>query len=384
MPRDDVSKARRVAARLAGPVALLRDIAGARAALRRHGYQRIAVTTWDFGRPFGLGRTEGRRRNLAERLPRHAVVVGYMADPGPTLLDAVAVQADAIVAGSVGGARPSVRSGLLVSVGERGVLRTAVGPARAQIVSQVAALEELLEGPVPELDTQVIPEMLGFGRAGLADWSLEQRLAGSTPSAPLDGKLFGAALDFLLALHACGSRSAVKSSSATSVDAAAALLAPARAEALRAVSHRVAAIVNDLPHGFAHGDFFEGNLLVEGGKLVGVVDWDAAGAGRPPLLDFLHLWHLNRRRVEDVEWGTTIANDLLPWARTGGDDTVRSFAGRIGIEVTPARLEALVAAYWLARLAYQLTRHADRAERRVWVENNVDAVLRELAAGTLS
>jgi hypothetical protein len=72
----------------------------------------------------------------------------------------------------------------------------------------------------------------------------------------------------------------------------------------------------------------------------------------------------------------------LPWARAGGDDVVRSFAGRIGIDVTPARLEALVTAYWLARVAYQLTRYADRAERTVWKTQNVDVVLDALGSGT--
>ena len=149
----------------------------------------------------------------------------------------------------------------------------------------------------------------------------------------------------------------------------------AQAQGLRDIGLRVAKIVNDLPHGFAHGDFFGGNLLVEDGRIVGVVDWDAAGPGRPPLLDFLHLWHMGRRVIDDLEWGPTIVNTVLPWARSGGDDVVHDFAGRIGVDLTPARLEALVVTYWLARLAYQLTRYADRAERKIWIERNVDLVL---------
>jgi hypothetical protein len=382
MARDDVSRVGRVAARIAGPIALLRDVAVARASLRRHGYKRVAVATWDFGRPFLLGGTDKHRRTLAERLPRHAVVVGYGAETGRTLLDAVAVQASAISGGRVDFVRPSVRAGVLVSVAENGVLRTAVGPARNQIVSQLAALEQLRAMTVVELDTEVIPWPLGAGRVGLADWSLEQRLGGGSPSAPLNRSLLRAALDFLVPLHSCGGKSGVKRSPVDDAGDAAALLAPARAQALRDVGDRVAKPVNDLPHGFAHGDFFGGNLLVQGDRIVGVVDWDAAGPGRPPLLDFLHLWHMSRRRSSDLEWGSSIVNDLLPWARSGGDDVVRAFADRIGVELTPARLEALVAAYWLARLAYQLTRYADRAERSIWIERNVDLVLRELASRT--
>jgi hypothetical protein len=42
-------------------------------------------------------------------------------------------------------------------------------------------------------------------------------------------------------------------------------------------------------------------------------------------------------------------------------------------------LEALAVAYWLERLGYQLSTYADRTERRVWLERNVDEVLRAIA-----
>src|SRR5213592_4546958 len=80
---------------------------------------------------------------------------------------------------------------------------------------------------------------------------------------------------------------------------------PRRAESLRSIGRRVAEVVAVLPHGFAHGDFFTRNLLVDGSRIVGVVDWDAAGPGRPPLLDFLHLWHMGRHKVGDLDWGPT-------------------------------------------------------------------------------
>ena len=63
---------------------------------------------------------------------------------------------------------------------------------------------------------------------------------------------------------------------------------------------------------------------------------------RPPLLDFLHLWHMGRHKIGDLEWGPSIVSDLLPWAREGGDDVVRSLAQRIDVDVSPSKLEALV------------------------------------------
>jgi hypothetical protein len=375
---DDVSAVGRVVARVAGPIALLRDIAVARASLQRHGYQRVAVATWDYGRPFRFSGTEEHGRTLAERLPRHAVVVGHSGETRRTLLDAVTVEAGATSEGSLASARPVVRAGVIVSITDSGVLRTTVGPARKQLALQRAALGQLRSMAVAELDTEKIPWPLGAGRVGLADWSLEQRLGGEQPAA-LDETLNRAALDFLVTLHSCGSASVVKRTAVTDADEAAALLAPAQAQAVRDIAHRVSNIVNELPHGFAHGDFFAGNFLVEDGRLVGVVDWDAGGPGRAPLLDFIHLWHMGDGQIDDLDWGPMIVNDMLPWARSGGDDVVRAFSDRIAFEVTPARLEALVAAYWLARLAYQLTRYADRAERKLWIERNVEVVLRELA-----
>jgi len=257
-----------------------------------------------------------------------------------------------------------------------------VGPARDQVISQVEALDQLRAAAGAGLDAGVIPWPLGHGRLGLADWSLERRLRGTTPGWQLHPRLIGAALDFLAALHSCGRGSTVKRSASEDAEVAGSFVEPRRAESLRSIGRRVAEVVAVLPHGFAHGDFFTRNLLVDGSRIVGVVDWDAAGPGRPPLLDFLHLWHMGRHKVGDLDWGPTIVSDLLPWARAGGDDVVRSFAGRIGIDVTPARLEALVTAYWLARVAYQLTRYADRAERTVWKTQNVDVVLEALESGT--
>ena len=169
-------------------------------------------------------------------------------------------------------------------------------------------------------------------------------------------------------------------SPAHDAEVAASFVEGARAASLRRIGQRVGVAVADLPHGFGHGDFFTRNILVDRGRLVGVVDWDAAGPNRPPLLDFLHLWHMGRHKIGDLDWGPSIVSDLLPWAREGGDDVVRSLARRIDVDVSPSKLEALVIAYWLARVAYQLSRYADRTERPVWMRQNVDAVLHELSA----
>jgi hypothetical protein len=84
-------------------------------------------------------------------------------------------------------------------------------------------------------------------------------------------------------------------------------------------------------------------------------------------------------RVQEPSLATTLAEAGAVLV-VGGDDVLRSLARRIDVDVSPSKLEALVIAYWLARLGYQLSRYADRTERPVWMRQNVDSVLQALSA----
>jgi Phosphotransferase enzyme family len=382
MAGDDVSYPGRVAARLAGPLALRRDIRSARSALQRHGYTRIEAATWDYGRPLRLSDEDRRRATLHERLPRNAVLVGERsrAQASRTLLEAVMARAGESLGTRIEHPETGARAGILVTVASNAVLRVAVGPARTQLTSQAEALESLRDAACDALDKSVIPWTTDRGRLGLADWSLEPKLHGATPGWELDSRVVGAALDFLAGLHSCRNPSIARRTPADDAEVAASFVDDSRSAALRMIGRKVAEKIAELPYGFAHGDFFTRNILVEGPKIVGVVDWDAGGPNRPPLLDFLHLWHMGRRKIGDLEWGPSIVSDLLPWAREGGDDVLRTLARRIDVDVSPSKLEALVIAYWLARLRYQLSRYADRTERPVWMQQNVDSVLHALSA----
>jgi aminoglycoside phosphotransferase (APT) family kinase protein len=125
-----------------------------------------------------------------------------------------------------------------------------------------------------------------------------------------------------------------------------------------------------------HGDFWRGNLLAENGRLSGVVDWSAAGTGRLPLLDLLNLLASAR---EPKHFGRALVEYLLPWARTGGDELSRAYFERLGLEVGPEGLEALVVAYWLERSARELDSYGDRARRPIWLLENIELVVPELS-----
>jgi hypothetical protein len=156
---------------------------------------------------------------------------------------------------------------------------------------------------------------------------------------------------------------------------------PTAAAAVRRLAERVTATVAHLPRGFAHGDFWSGNVLAVDGRLSGVIDWDAAGPGRLPLLDLLHLRaNALRGGRRATSLGEDVVHSLLPWARAGGDGPTRAFAAELGFDVTPTLLEALVAAYWLDYVAYQLRLYVDRARRPRWLRENVTNVAAALGA----
>ena len=58
---------------------------------------------------------------------------------------------------------------------------------------------------------------------------------------------------------------------------------------------------------------------------------------------------------------------------------VGSYCRRLGIDVSGQLLQSVVLAYWLDRVAFELRFFPDRAQRPVWMHNNVEFVLETLA-----
>jgi hypothetical protein len=108
----------------------------------------------------------------------------------------------------------------------------------------------------------------------------------------------------------------------------------------------------------------------------GVVDWEHAGDGRLPVLDLLQLIATLPRNGLGVT--AAVTGRLLPWARAGGDATLRRSCAPFGLDVTPALVERLVIAFWLDQLARQLAKCGDRGGSPRWSMDNVDRVLAAL------
>jgi peptidoglycan/xylan/chitin deacetylase (PgdA/CDA1 family)/aminoglycoside phosphotransferase (APT) family kinase protein len=374
-PHDADAIALRVARRLFNSGRIRIAARRARGALRRLGYPEVEAILWDVTQAFRRPGVRHARRALVELVPQRALVVGSRGSLGPTLLDGVLGEASRSGATGFEAVAPTLRTGgVLILMTDGMVLRTALGPAGDQISRQNEVLGELRrEAPAPVVSER-ISWPLDSGKVGLATWSLERRLPGAPPRA-LSPKLLSECAGFLTALHQVRPAGAERRLLADDAATVAPYRPRAVGERLEALGEQLDAALAYLPRGFSHGDFFAGNLLVDEDRLSGVIDWDGGGAGALPLLDLLQLRLSQARSVPDEDWGASVVGFLLPWARGPIDPSTEQYAAAVGFEADPDTLKALVAAYWLDRLGYQIRTHRFRRSQERWLAQNVDHVL---------
>ena len=137
-PTPDVdSRFRRAARRLAGSLKVRAEAKAAKASIRRLGYADVSVLSWDLAQAFDVRELPARGRGgVAELLPRHAAVVARRGEERVTALGASIEDALRQTGTSIHFDAPSMREAVLVAVGDSGVLRIAVGPARNQLEQQ--------------------------------------------------------------------------------------------------------------------------------------------------------------------------------------------------------------------------------------------------------
>jgi aminoglycoside phosphotransferase (APT) family kinase protein len=368
----------RAARRFAGFARVRLRSAVARKAVLRAGYRQVAVIPWEWEQVVRLPGASSPPTTLAERLPLGTLVVGDADVRRPTLLDSALADASKAANYDLEVGTPLVRQSGLVVVADRGVVRVAVGPAARELVIARAALDALGAVDPPPAVAERVPWLIADGSTGLARWSLERRLPGQVAPIELGERVLWECVDFLAALHASVGGDDHRESLTSQAAVVAGVSDERGGRAVRALAESLEETLADVPRGFGHGDFWTRNLLTQGDGLVGVVDWHSAGRGRLPLVDLLHLRlsAIFQRRRQYL--GTALVQYLLPWARAGGDEFAVAYSQRVGVGLTPKRLEALSLAYWLGRTARELELYADRAERPVWLRHNVELVVREL------
>jgi hypothetical protein len=368
----------RAARRFAGFARVRLRSAAARRNVLQAGYRQATIIPWEWEQVVRLPGASSPPTTLAERLPLGRLVVGDAGVRQPTLLDRALADASKAANHKLEAGTPLVRQSGLVVVADRGVVRVAVGPAARELGIARAALAGLGAADPPPTVAERVPWLIADGSAGLARWSLEQRLPGRVAPIELGDRLLLECVEFLAALHASDGGDDPEESFAGQAAVVAGVSDERGGQAVLTLAESLEATLADVPRGFGHGDFWTRNLLTQGDRLVGVVDWHSAGRGRLPLVDLLHLRlsAIFQRRRQYL--GTALVEYLLPWARAGGDEIVAEYCERVGVGLTPKRLEALALAYWLGRTARELELYADRAERPVWLRHNVELVVREL------
>jgi len=377
------SRLRRGAGRLVRGAGLA--IATRRAArrLRRAGYSRAVTIAWERSVPAtGRGLPEAEARRFAHRFPLNAVVVGHRGEPPLTILGEAVAAADRATGASLRPLRVVFgSSGVVVADLGAAILRLTVGPATARIEAHRKTVEQLLALEPPPLVRERVPRVMAHGRAGLAAWTLEEKLAGGH-QARLDPAALLQAADFLAGLARLPAAGAARARFLAAAETIGRECARGVGEDVTRTAANAMDDLADVASCFSHGDFWAGNLLLEDGRLTGVIDWSAGGADGLPTIDALHL-HVSATRQETGEpLGAAVATRLRAADPLGDSDFLRAYTARTGIGLGDGERRAIVVAYWLDALARELRdpdspREPDTAR---WERNNVAPVLAALDA----
>jgi hypothetical protein len=374
------SRVARGAGRIARGAGLSLSLRRASREARRLGYASSFTISWERSIPVvGPGLPKATESPWAHRLPSNAVVVAHRNGPGRTIFDEV-VDAAGRATGQVLRPRRVVFGSSGVVVADLGavVLRLAVGPAAERLHAHRDTLERLDALDAPDDVRSRIPSLTAHGQEGLATWTLEERLPGAHPSRPDRGLVEDVAA-FLAQL---GRLPATGSAQSRLEAATEAIASECRKHVGESVARIAASALEDLdgcPACFVHGDFWTGNLLVEGNRLTGVIDWSAGGSDGLPMTDALHLQLSELRQGTHRPLGAAVAEYFL-----SGDeldyDVLGACGARLGLRLTRREQRALVVAYWLDALARELRdpdSHYD-GDRAGWERDNVAPVLRVL------
>jgi hypothetical protein len=263
-------------------------------------------------------------------------------------------------------------SGALLVHGRDHVLSAGIGRA-AELTRRQAEVLALL-GATAAPFTRRIPHVAATGETGPLYWAALRRLPGSPPE-QLDAKLAAECARFLAGLHQAPGGSRVRYGLADAATVIAAV-APSSAAHVVELAARLDSDLSAVARGYAHLDFWSGNLLVERGRLSGVVDWSAAGPGHLPYLDLLHLMVSRHRLRSTQQPGALFLRHL--WLReVWAEPMVASYSDALALTVPSPLRDGILAAYWLQATARAIEDSKDRSmvERPAWARENVANVL---------
>lgn len=333
----------------------LYSIRGGRSGLIAHSVHRLAPP------PSGSGALVGHLRK--------ALIGGALVDLSPDgsvprVLDAVADAAgldappDRFHSPGDGGIVAVARRG-----GRRAVLRVG-GVGTVADPSRVADGLELLRAA----RTPSVPELLLRGTAGEASWILESYLPGSRPHKIYDRVAEDVAL-FVDRLPVGDGPPTIPARELGIISAR----LPQYAPALDRLRSEIVGTIASLPSVMRHGDLWTANLLVDRGRLSGVVDWSAWDESGTPGTDLLHFVVSQISRSPGHKIGKVISE--RPWTSSNYRNASAPYWARLGVDPNDAVLAAVGVSWWAQMMAHALDRHPGRAHDERWIEANVTRVL---------
>jgi hypothetical protein len=362
--------------------------AGTARLLTRGGRRVQRIATGERARRYGLGPRSWRWRY---RLPVGWVLVGWSGPRRASVAERIVEEA----AGRLGAplswsAAGVVETGKLMielvdDAGRAYVLRVAAGAARPPLERALRSLAALGGADLPLALRERIPWPLVDGEVGCARYALEGKARGGHP-AQMTSTLWHDCLEFLIDLRHVrpgGVDGADRGATALAdhVRAVAGHLDSDGRAALARVECELQDRLDQVPLGWAHGDFTRNNLFVEAGRLRSVVDWEWAAPDALPLLDLLELTVQWDRRARELPRGRRLTDVLLPLARAGGDERVRRYCAVTGTPADPRTLAGLAVAQWLMRMARELAPPLDPSRTSAWVAENMRTPLAALDRG---
>jgi aminoglycoside phosphotransferase (APT) family kinase protein len=118
-----------------------------------------------------------------------------------------------------------------------------------------------------------------------------------------------------------------------------------------------------------HGDLWSGNLLISGGRLSGVVDWDTWHPAGLPGVDLLQLFSMRQRERTGQDIGGLWLSGV--WRSPDFLDATSDYWRDLGIRPESELLEAIGLDWWAGQVFKRQTFAADPG----WVERNIDVVM---------
>jgi hypothetical protein len=220
----------------------------------------------------------------------------------------------------------------------------------------------------------MVPRLLGSGATAGAAWTIESVLPGRVP-AELTAPLLAELTAFLPTLPRSDGPPASLRDNLRAVGVA----FPAHAATLDAAAPLLEAWSARLPAILVHGDLWLGNVLVTGGRLSGLIDWDASYPAGLAGSDLLNLLAMDERRRTRREIGELWTDAF--WTAPSLGPAIEAYWTGLGRRPPDEREATAVAADWWAGQVVAALRRARRpAADPAWVRDNVDAIAGRIAA----